>query len=375
MESGQHFKRIISADSHVTEPYDMWWTTIGHKFGDRTPRVIQEYRGVSGRYFYHGSKDEDVFPIMTQAAETEASERGLAECGYDPAVRVKFMEKANIEAEVLNTTRTLALFRNPDFEVVRACSEVFNDWLAEFVSYNPRRLIGTSVVPLDDVDWAVKELERTTKKGLTSAMVNCQAPESRPPYRDRVYDRFWAAAQEADVPLTLHFRTGRKGIINQVVVHSLTTEEVGEAPGMFVDIFNEIQVVLANDFIFGGILDRFPRLKVICSEFEMAWVPSFMGRLDQMMQFGPGLFLPKLEMDPSEYVKTRIFHGLIDDPYGQFTIPLIGADQVLWGSDFPHVRSITFEADETVGKLLESLSFEDQQKVVGENAAKLFNVN
>ena len=369
------YSKMISADSHVVEPMDMWEKALGHKYGDRTPRVIHEYRGVKGDYFYHGAKDEDIFPIRTEEAEKEAEERGLKECGFDPAVRVRFMKEANITAEVLNTTLTLPLFRNPDFELVQACAQVFNDFLAEFVSYDPKRLIGTSVIPMDDVDWAVKELERTTKGGLTTAMINCQAPEGRPPFRDSVYDPFWAAAQEADVPLTLHFRTGRKGIINQAVVHSLTAEEMGEGPGMFVDIFNEIQVVLANDFIFGRILDRFPRLKVICSEFEMAWVPSFMARLDQMMQFGPGLFLPKLEMDASEYVRRRIFHGLIDDPYGQFTIPLIGADQVLWGSDFPHVRSITFEADETVGKLLESLSFEDQEKVVGTNAARVFNLN
>ena len=369
------YSKMISADSHVVEPMDMWEKALGHKYGDRTPRVIHEYRGVKGDYFYHGAKDEDIFPIRTEEAEKEAEERGLKECGFDPAVRVRFMKEANITAEVLNTTLTLPLFRNPDFELVQACAQVFNDFLAEFVSYDPKRLIGTSVIPMDDVDWAVKELERTTKGGLTTAMINCQAPEGRPPFRDSVYDPFWAAAQEADLPLTLHFRTGRKGIINQAVVHSLTAEEMGEGPGMFVDIFNEIQVVLANDFIFGRILDRFPRLKVICSEFEMAWVPSFMARLDQMMQFGPGLFLPKLEMDASEYVRRRIFHGLIDDPYGQFTIPLIGADQVLWGSDFPHVRSITFEADETVGKLLESLSFEDQEKVVGTNAARVFNLN
>ena len=369
------YSKMISADSHVVEPMDMWEKALGHKYGDRTPRVIHEYRGVKGDYFYHGAKDEDIFPIRTEEAEKEAEDRGLKECGFDPAMRVRFMKEANITAEVLNTTLTLPLFRNPDFELVQACAQVFNDFLAEFVSYDPKRLIGTSVIPMDDVDWAVKELERTTKGGLTTAMINCQAPEGRPPFRDSVYDPFWAAAQEAGVPLTLHFRTGRKGIINQAVVHSLTAEEMGEGPGMFVDIFNEIQVVLANDFIFGRILDRFPRLKVICSEFEMAWVPSFMARLDQMMQFGPGLFLPKLEMDASDYVRTRIFHGLIDDPYGQFTIPLIGADQVLWGSDFPHVRSITFEADETVGKLLESLSFEDQEKVVGANAARVFNLN
>ena len=375
MTQTNSYSKLISADSHVVEPFDIWEKAIGHKYGDRTPRIIHEYRGIKGEYFYHGAKDEDIFSMRVEEAEKEAEERGLKECGYDPAVRVRFMKQANIKAEVLNTTLTLPLFRNPDYELVHACAQVFNDFLAEFVSYDPKRLIGTSVIPLDDVDWAVSELKRTVTKGLTSAMINCQAPEGRPPFRDSIYDPFWAAAQDANVPLTLHFRTGNKGIINEAVVPTLSEEERGEGPGMFVDIFNEIQVVLANDFIFGRILDRFPRLIIICSEFEMAWVPSFMARLEQMMQFGPGMYLPKLQMRASEYMQTRIWHGLIDDPFAQFTIPLVGADQVLWGSDFPHVRSISFEAEGTVKKLLETLPFEAQEKVVGGNAAKVFNVN
>ena len=87
-----------------------------------------------------------------------------------------------------------------------------------------------------------------------------------------------------------------------------------------------------------------------------------------------GLGLPNPKT-PSDYMGRRIYHGLIDDPYGQFTIPLIGADRVLWGSDFPHVRSIGIGAEEHVNRLLETLSSEDQEKVVGGDAAGVFNIN
>jgi predicted TIM-barrel fold metal-dependent hydrolase len=73
-------------------------------------------------------------------------------------------------------------------------------------------------------------------------------------------------------------------------------------------------------------------------------------------------------------MKTRVYHGLIDDAYGPQMIPLIGADRVLWGSDFPHIRSIGLEAQAHVHKMFGTLPREAQEQVVGGNAAKVFNV-
>jgi predicted TIM-barrel fold metal-dependent hydrolase len=379
MATAQNFQRMISADSHVMEPLDLWWNALGGKLGDRTPRVLNEYQGHKGDYFYTGYQGAPVSTLRdddpeTDAAIVEASERGLKACGYDPGIRVRFQEEAGIEAEVLNPTRLLGIMRNPDAEVVQACSEVYNDWLAEFVSHQTRRLIGISTIQMNDVDWAVNELERTAKKGLVGTMINCQAPEGCPPYRDPIYDRFWAAASDAEVAITLHILTGRT-LDPLILAPNQKPEEHGENPGMWVEMMNEIQPVLANDFIFGGILERFPKLKVICSEFEMSWIPGFLARLDQIEDVGPQMFTPRLRMRAREYMTTRIWHGFIDDTAAGFAIPYVGADRVLWGSDFPHIRSIGLDADSAVFRLIDGLSREDQEKVVGANAATVFNLN
>ena len=379
MATTQNFQRMISADSHVMEPLDLWWNALGHKFGDRTPRPLTEYRGKKGDYFYSGYQGAPVSTFRdhdpdTEKAIVDATERGLEACGYDPGIRVRFQEEAGIEAEVMNPTRLLGIMRNPDAEVVQACSEVYNDWLAEFVSHNPRRFVGISTIQMNDVDWAVKELERAAKKGLTGTMINCQPPEGCPPYRDPVYDRFWAAASDADVAITLHILTGRT--LDPLILASIQKpEEYGENPGLWVEMMNEIQPVLANDFIFGGILERFPRLKVICSEFEMSWIPGFLARLDQIEDVAPRMFTPRLRMRAREYMTTRIWHGFIDDTAAGFAIPYVGADRVLWGSDFPHIRSIGLDADSAVFRLIDGLPREDQEKVIGANAAVVFNLN
>ncbi len=376
-----HFQPLISADSHVMEPPDLWWNALGNKFGDRTPRQLDEYNGEKGKFFFSGylgcpvARVREQLSSQTEAAAFEAQEKGLGAVGYDPEVRVKFQVEAGLDAEAMNPTTMLGVMRNPDVPVLQACSEVFNDWLAEFVSYSPQRLIGIGVIPIHDVDWAVKELTRTLNKGLNSPMINCQPPEGCPPYRDPVYDKFWAAAQEAGVPITLHILTGR--VMDALILARAgqTPEEMSANPGLWVDLFIEIQTVLANDFIYGGILDRFPNLKILCSEFEVSWIPGFMARLDQIEDIAPRLDLHKLDMKASDYMKTRVFHGFIDDTAAEHAIPYVGAGQILWGSDFPHIRSIGLDAQSRLYRQLQTFSAEDQAKLVGGNAATVFNLN
>ena len=375
------YRKLISADSHVMEPPDLWWNALGPKFGERTPRPLDEYRGEKGSFFYSGYLGSPVQRIRvplsseTEAAAYEAQEMGMGAVGYDPEVRVKFQLEAGIDAEVMNPTTMLGLMRNPDGPVLQACSEVYNDWMAEFVSYSPQRLIGISVIPMDDIDWAVDELARTLNRGLKGPMINCQAPEGHPPYRDPVYDKFWAAAEEAGAPITMHIITGR--VMDALILARLgqTPEETSANPGLWIDLFIEAQTVLANDFIYGGILDRFPNLKLLCSEFEVSWIPGFMSRLDQLDDVAPRLNLPKLKMRASEYMKTRVFHGFIDDSAAELAIPYVGVDRILWGSDFPHIRSMGLDAKSTLYQQLQTFSEEDQAKLVGENAVKVFDLD
>ena len=369
------FKRLISADSHVQPEYDMWWKALGQKFGDRTPRVVEEYRGLKGPFLYTGASNSPVSRIEAFEAEIEAGEQGFSECGYNPEVRVKFQKQAGVDAEVLNATWMLNILRNPDSEVRRACAQVFNDFMIDFISYDPKRLIGVSVIPMDDMEWAVAELKRTTAEGIRSPMINCQAPVDCPPFRDASYDRFWGAAQDMGIPLTLHSFTGRVAPTPGALVDLMSEEEKGETPRWWWESFSEIQPVLANDFIFGRIFDRFPGLKLVLSEWEMSWVPSFMGRMDQAQEIGPGLRLPKLDMKASEYVRDRCWHGFIDDVFAQFCVAQVGVDKVMWGSDFPHVRSIGLEAVNTANSLLSTLPLEDAQKIVADNAAELFGLD
>ena len=363
-------RRIISADSHTLEPPELWLNALESKYGDDTPRVVDAHEGTEGPFFFTGKQY-----ARFQEQQEKSAQAGTPDAGFDPAARIEFQNKTGIEAEVLYPTLGLSIMHSsnrPGYRhVVRDASRVYNDWLADFISHDPKRLIGSAMIPMDDVDWAVAELERTGKMGFKTPLIHAAPPEGCPPYRDKSYDSFWAAAQEMDLTVTLHIVTGR--VPDPMACH--TAAEWEEGPNMFLDTWEEIPHVLATDFIFGTILDRFPRLKVVTAELELSWIPNFMRRIDMVQGvYSNRLQLPKLEMKASDYLKTRIWHGLIDEEASIPVIPELGADQVVWGSDFPHTISVGAETGATLAALFEGIAADDQAKLVAENTERLFGL-
>ena len=268
-----NFDRVISGDSHVMEPADLWQKAIGGKHGDLTPRVFDEYKGRKGKFFWTGKQVRKFAAI-----EKEQQELGFVEAGYVPEKRVAFQEQAGVESEVLYTTHMLLQYPSDHPEVLRDSATVFNDWLAEFCSHDRKRLVGIAVIPMHDVAWAAAELERVAGKGLRGAMINLGAPAGCPPFRKRVYDPFWARAEELGVPITIHAATGQC----PDPLHFETEDELEQVSGAMINLFAEVMPVLSDDFIYGGILDRFPALKLVVGEFDLGWLPYFMWRIDSM---------------------------------------------------------------------------------------------
>ena len=147
MAAAQPFDNVISADSHVMEPPDLWFKTIGNKHGDATPRVLQGYNGEEGTFFYTGGQ-----VLYWGQGDADSQKIGMQEAGWDPAVRVAFQERAGVAAEIMNATTMLLIMRHPAQDVLQDSARVFNDWLAEFCAYDSGRLIGVSTIPMADVE-------------------------------------------------------------------------------------------------------------------------------------------------------------------------------------------------------------------------------
>lgn len=363
-------KKIISADSHMLEPPDLWSGRLDKPFRDRAPRVYWDEKqngwffggeGVpasrAAGLFGAGVTDEDLKEHYNKGYE--AARAG----GWDPAERIKDMEMDGVSAEVLYTSLGFNLFWIDDAAFQEACFRTYNDWLAEFVSYDASRFVGLGLISLWNVEHGVEELRRCRKLGLKGAMIWASPPVDRP-FTGPLYDPFWAAAQELEMPISLHILTGQ-----------------GESRGLADETMNRYQRSMAlpseiqrslTDIIFSGVLERFPRLQIVSAENDIGWIAYFLYRADRAFKRFRYLSPTSLDLSPSEYFQRQIYATFMDDPVGPLTLPRIGSDRLMWSNDYPHQASTWPHSMDFIARDLKDLSEEDKSKIVHDNCAKLY---
>jgi predicted TIM-barrel fold metal-dependent hydrolase len=365
--------QIISADSHFVEPPTMWAERIDQKFHDRAPHTVKGYDGREGEFFVC----ENITPIPVagffgsgKSAEElpEHVKHGFdaaPKSVWDPAERLKEQDRDGVSAEALYTSMGMLLYGLNDGELRAACFRAFNDYAAEYCSHNPKRLVGLGTVELEDIPAGVKELESCAKKGLRGVLIWGSPPEDKP-YSHRDYDPFWAAAQDLDMPISLHILTGRRGsgVSFQNILRSYMT------------LPHSIQISFA-DLVLGGVLERHPRLKFVSAENDISWLPHFCYRIDHAydrLRHFEGVNLP---LKPSEYMKRQVWATFqFETSNVGFTCAEYGADKLMWSSDYPHTDSPWPRSRELIETWISTIGeSQKQQKVLGGNAASLYRLN
>ena len=373
-------KYVFSADSHIVEPFDLWTDALGAKHGDLLPQEVSHCNGVQGKYFYTGIEYIQIADLdPTDTADSGADSSGLdpeleakvMRTNGDPALRLELMDLDGVAAEFITSTWMLFSMRIQDMAVVRDCCSVYNDWVAEYCSHDPKRLLASAMIAMEDVDWAVAELEKAAKRDMRGAVIYCDTKPHMLPYRHRHYDRFWAAAQDLNMPVMLHIVTGQV----QDLYTLQTPAERQLIPRLSLELFQEGGLVLANEFIFGGVLDRLPKLQLILGEFEISWLPNYMFRLKQLQgALGQSVGLRKTDRPIEEYFATQVWHGFVDDEYFDRSYDVAGPTRILWGSDFPHPRNTFPNSHAILERVLKNVPDHVKADVAGLNAARLFGV-
>ena len=211
---------ILDADSHVSEPLNLWQERLPEKYRASAPHMETKYKGQPGAWWHIEADREPHNVILGFGANKSAEElqnllegfsyAGAHRGGWDPAQRMKDMDQDGVAGDVLYTTLGFRMFWIRDAGFQRACFQVYNDWLAEFCAYSPKRFKGLALISLYDPKQAAKDLAECAKKGLAGAIIWASPPDDLPFHSDS-YDPFWAAAQELKMPLSLHefagFRT------------------------------------------------------------------------------------------------------------------------------------------------------------------------
>ena len=367
-------QRLISADSHVNEPPNLWLERIDRRFKDRAPFVKQDsINGIPGPYLFidgqvpnhvgqgiGGGKSFEELPEFFREAGYQDGRAG----GWDPVERLKDMDLDETDAEVLYTTLGFRMFWMADAALQRATFQVYNDWLAEYCSHDPKRLVGLAMISLWDIDEAVKELKRCSQIGLKGAMVWCSPPEDRP-YKSPMYDPFWAAAQDLNMPLSFHAITG------------MGPESLWDPSDRYVRFMvfpMEVQRTLTH-LILSGVLERFPDLKIISAENEIGWLPFFLQRIDGLQEEFKYLEPTHLKMKASEYFARQVWACFITDPVGVANRHSIGVDNLMWSSDYPHVACTWPHSLEIVDREFAGVAEEEKWKIARDNVIKLYDLD
>ncbi len=368
---------LFDADSHVSEPLNLWRERLPAKYRDKAPRMLKEHEGKPGAWWLIEEGREPHNVILGFGANKTLEElqqflkgfsyAGAHRGGWDPAQRLKDMDQDGVAGDVLYTTLGFRMFWIRDAGFQRACSQVYNAWLAEFCSYSPKRLRGLGLISLYDPKQGAEDLEDCAKKGLAGGLIWASPPDELPFY-SKVYDSFWTAAQELRMPLSLHEFAGFERIYWESTAEKRTVANAVAS--------HEVETTFAT-FILSGILERFPRLKIISAELNCGWLAYFLHRMDRAfdsrgvrLQGSP--FPTKLTMKPSEYFRRQLFATFIDDPYGLAHRDEIGVDNLLWSSDFPHSATFWPHSREKIAEDFQGIGAEDKRKILSENVAKLY---
>jgi predicted TIM-barrel fold metal-dependent hydrolase len=330
----------LSADSHVSEPPDLWEREMPAKFKDRALRFPRVEYGT----FNHARPG-----------------------GWDPRERLKDMAADGISGEVLYPTLAKATFEQfhgqpLDLELAKATERVYNDWMIEYCSEAPERLWGQALIGLWDIDYAIHEMERAKQSGL-KGVATWVAPPDELPWTGDHYERFWSAAEEMAMPIGMHINSGFGAYVARHDEDQFATL-ARQAYGHKV-----VAMKAMAEMILSGVFERHPRLTVVLTEFECGWIPFFLEDLDRKLGRRRGLEIKKL---PSEYFSQNVYSSFMQDGVAGLLLERWGQDNFVFSNDYPHAGGIWPHTDETVELTLGHLSPEVRRKVLGENLARAY---
>jgi len=372
--------KLISADSHIVEPPDMYTSRIEPRFRDRAPRMERrktptgrEYDawmldgqqvGTLGAVMQAGQRFEDPSQIDFLGV-WEDVRRGA----YDADAMIAENEEDGIWGSVLQPSQGLFWYRIPDSALLTEICRCYNDWIADFCNAHPDRLKGIAMLNVDDVDEACQELERVAKLGLVGAFIPV-SPLPDKPYRHPIYERFWWTAQDANMPLLLHIATPRHGVpANEFTMNVAEMTGAGRSTTDFWVRYS------LGSMLFAGVFDRYPRLQIGSVEHEASWIPHWLKQMDFTYMERPVFtkgWKSREGLMPSDYWKRNMFVEFMEDDIGVKLRDYIGVENMLWGSDYPHAEATFPRSQQFLARMFEGVSENDLRKITSENAAKMF---
>lgn len=264
-----------------------------------------------------------------------------------------------------------------DRELQWAGARSHNRWIAEFCQMAPERRRGVAIVPATwDVDEAVREVRWARQNGLGSIMIPL-IWGNHTPYHHPKYDALWATCQDLEV--VVHFHSGAADFENYFGTWPLKPGDRPLTGAVGIYVCEAVWAVVRplTFLIWGGVFERFPRLKVAITEATTTWASGFMQHLDERYEDWHvtaklGDYKSHLSKKPSEYFRQNIRLGTFFPRKEAEQRHATGLECMMWGSDYPHPEGTWPQTHEMMHDTFQGLPDEETAAMLGNTAAELY---
>jgi predicted TIM-barrel fold metal-dependent hydrolase len=374
--------KVIDTDAHMHEPQYLWERYVEPKYRERVPKVAF----MDGNFMVYEPDGKFVSKSEIQAAPPESARRAMEEKygeayrqWWSPQIRLQDMDRYGWDIQVLLPTGNNGNFAYrvalKDVDLGAAMCRAYNNWCREYCGADAKRLKFVAVLPGSDVGEMIRETRR--------AVVELDAVSVRNPYlpegkwlHDPEYDDFWALACELDFPIAAHgenrqrrfqpFREleGRRRDDTELALRGLN-----HALGFPCD-----NMATLGHFIFTGVLDRFPKLRIAVLESNSGWLPFWLGRMDDHTHGRNSVMgkSDKLRMLPSEYFMRQCSISCDSDERAlKYVVEELKGENIVWNTDYPHPDAI--EPSKALPAFdAQPIPEDAKRKILWDNAVKLF---
>jgi predicted TIM-barrel fold metal-dependent hydrolase len=387
---------LVSGDSHV----DMSWLP-GNLFVENNaqlhlqelmPRIIETENGLQ----WLAEKDNLLGVAQSAGFEFIPATRGrrkrtdkMLDAGFydtparpvDPELRLKDMMTDGVDAELLyGITGSGKNLKN--MEVVTEVYRIYNDWVNEFGSSRPGRWYGLACLPLHDSKLAAAEVRRVADHQYIRGADLMAGGLNYPLYaRDGYWDNLWEACAETKTPLSFHIGGGRIPIQTLDVTQTgftmtdpTETDHAYQAVRGSLGMFSMVQILMA--VIFSGACEKYPDLRFVMGECGAGWVPFALDRMNHIYDENryENKFKTPMTLKPSEYWYRQGYTTFQEEYTAGQLAHLVGIDNLMWGSDYPHPDSVWPDSVQIVKDTLGNLKPAEFKKITCDNAVNLYNI-
>ena len=379
---------VIDNDTHISEPPDLFESRLPAKWRDQAPRVVRN-EDSGFEVWSVGPEQQAMIPIGHTAVAGwpepfPAAPSGFAEipkAAHDPHARIEYMDSLRIWAMALYPNvggfGSQAFLNLGDPELMLACVQAYNDFLTDWCSVAPNRLIPISAMPFWDVEASVREIERCAKAGHKGVLFT-GAPQDHgmPALASPHWNPLWECAQSHALPVSFHIGSG------EFTNSGWTPERIALYGSGGINAQTSIGLFLENgrqiiDLLFSGILPRYPELKFVSVESGIGFIPFLLEAADHTFDYGRvASERPEFTLKPSEYFARQVSACYWFEEYAPaHMLDKIPVDNVLFETDYPHPVCLYGDVRERIDRGLGQAKPEFRRKLLFDNAARLYQVD